>query len=166
MTPEDRDALLEEEILIVRNSGEIPEIALHTSLFYLTQDCDGPQLDLEEHEVQALYDSAIERACEIVLRDLQPDNRDLGLYRGPARTIYNWRRLQKMCSRINRGCPGFDRVVADALISFLHRELADVESNLRCSSVNCSERDLHSFMNELSVDWEELPADWSSLCPE
>jgi len=166
MTPEERGSLLEEEILIVRHSGEIPEIALYSSIYYLTEDSDGPGINLHEHELQSLYDVAIERACEIVLRDLDPDNRDLGMYRGPARTIYNWHRLQDLCRRINRDCPGFEKTVASALISFLHREMEDVQSSVRCSTVNCRVSDLQSFFEELCIDLKKLPADWVSLCPK
>jgi len=166
MTPDDRASLLEEEILIVRHSGEIPEIALYSSFYYLTEDSEGPQITLHEFELQALYDAAIKRACEIVLRDLDPDNRDLGLYRGPARTIYNWHRLQNFCRRINRECPGFTETVAKALVDFINREMQDVQLSMRCSSVNCSERELQSFIAELCIDPGTLPSGWASLCPE
>ena len=166
MIPEERESLLEEEILIVRHSGEIPEIALYSSIYYLTEDSEGPRINLYEAELQSLYDAAIERACEIVLRDLDPDNRDLGMYRGPARTIYNWRRLQRLCRRINRNCPGFDETVTRALIAFIHREMKDVQSCRRCSSVNCSVSELQSFLDELCIDQKKLPSEWTTLCPE
>lgn len=166
MIPEDRDSLLEEEILIVRHSGEIPEIALYSSVYYLTEDSEGPGINLNERERQLLYDAAIARACEIVLRDLDPGNRDLGLYRGPARTIYNWHRLQNLCRRIKRDCPGFCETVAEALVSFIQQEMEDVQSKGRSSSVNCSASELQSFMSELRVDPESLPEEWTLLCQE
>lgn len=162
----DRKALLEEELIIVRNSGEIPEIALHSSLFFLTEDEEGPRLRLREDELQALYQAALARAREIVLRDLDPRNRDLRIYRGVARSLVNWQRLQKFCGRINRQCPGFREMVARELLAFLDNELREVRTGNRTSSVNCSAGDLEAFCRELSLEVSLLPADWAALCPE
>lgn len=160
----DREDLLEEEIIIVRNSGEIPEIALHTSLYYLLKDEDGPQISLSEEELQSLYDAAIERAKEIVLRDLDPGNRDLGIYRGVARSMVNWQRLQKLCGRINRDCPGFEGTVGSALIGFLETETREVGAGHRSSSVNCSAPEIEAFCAKLCLDPCRLPPGWSSIC--
>ena len=160
----DRKGLLEEECILVRNSGEIPEIALHTSLYYLTEDEDGPRLTLEDKELEALYEAALERAREIVLRDLDPGNRDLCMYRGPARSMVNWRRLQEFCGRINRSCPGFSETVSRSLIAFLEAELRDVRAGRRASSVNCSAGELERFCRELSLQPSSLPSGWADLC--
>ena len=45
---------LEEEAIIIGNSGEIPEIAYHGSLFYLMEDADGPGLNLTEADLLPL----------------------------------------------------------------------------------------------------------------
>ena len=42
----ERNALMEEELLLVRHSGEIPEVALHASLHFLCDDEEGPRLIL------------------------------------------------------------------------------------------------------------------------
>jgi hypothetical protein len=162
----DRKALLEEELIIVRNSGEIPEIALHSSLFFLTEDEEGPRLRLREDELQALYQEALARAREIVLRDLDPRNRDLRIYRGVARSLVNWQRLQKFCGRISRQCPGFRETVALALLAFLDNELREVRAGKRASSVNCSAGDLEAYCRELSLEISSLPPGWAALCPE
>lgn len=162
----DREALLEEELIILRNSGEIPEIALHSSLYFLTEDEQGPRLTLREGELQLLYTAALARAREIVLRDLYPHNRDLRIYRGVARSLVNWQRLQRFCGRINRQCPGFRETVARALLAFLDNELREVRAGQRVSSVNCSARDLEIYCRELLVERSLLPAGWRSLCPE
>lgn len=164
MREDERGSILEEEIIILRHSGEIPEIAMHSSLYYLEEDEDGPQLSLREEELHVLYDAALERAREIVLRDLNPDNRDLTIYRGPARSIVNWRRLQNFCRRINRECQGFNEEVFQALVSFIMREVQDVKASARVSSVNCSARELCSFVEELCADINSLPANWRNLC--
>lgn len=166
MTQDDREALLEEEVIILRNSGEIPEIALHSSLYYLEEDGEGPQITLREEELHQLYDAALERAREIVLRDLDPDNRDLGIYRGPARSITNWYRLLSFCNRINRTCHDFNATVSAALFSFLQKECEDQRSAKRLSSVNCSAKEMEKFCAELGVDPQELPDGWRLLCLE
>jgi len=61
VTPEERDELLAEEWLIVRHSGGIPEITLHSSLYYLSKESDGPQLSLSEEELSRLKDAAAQR---------------------------------------------------------------------------------------------------------
>jgi hypothetical protein len=159
-----REDLLEEECIILRNSGEIPEIALQTSLFYLTEDKEGPRITLKEHERQALYAAALKRAREIVLRDLDPQNRDLPFYRGVARSIVNWHRLQNLCSRINRQCPGFEEEVAGALRSFLEKEVEEVQTGCRSSSINCTAHDLKKFCLHLGLDPAELRDGWHMLC--
>jgi hypothetical protein len=161
----DRKALLGDELIIVRNSGEIPEIALHASLYFLTEDENGPRFTLREDELQLLYDAALARAKEIVLCDLDPRNRDLSIYRGIARSLVNWQRLQKFCGRINRPCPEFRETVAPALLAFLENELREVQAG-RVSSVNCSAKDLEAYCRELSMEKTLLPAGWSCLCPE
>ena len=159
-----KDLILEEEYLIVRNSGEIPEIALHATLYYLTEDKDGPRLILTDEDLEFLQDAALERYMEIVLRDLDPENRDLSLYRGVRRTIYNWQRMQDFCGRTGRDCPEFAAVVRKALIDFLHRESRDVQVSLRRSSINCSSSDLEEFRRQLEIAEDSLPDNWQSLC--
>lgn len=160
----DRQSILEDELLLVRNSGEIPEIALHASLYYLTGDEDGPKLVLGDEEREALYSAALERAREIVLRDLEPRNRTLPIFRGPARSMANWRRLQDFCARIQRCCPGFNKRVAGALITFLEAEIRDVGEGRKTSSVNCSAGELERYCGVLSLHPSFLPAGWTELC--
>jgi len=166
MIPGDRESLLEEEIIILRNSGEIPEITLHSSIYYLEDDIEGPRIKLCEEELQQLYDAALARAREIVLRDLDPDNRDLSVYRGLARSIANWHRLQSFCCRINRQYPEFKETVSQALLLFMEREFEDTQKSQRLSSVNCTAEDIMSFCEELCTDVSRLPDGWSCLCKE
>ena len=166
MTDLEREAILEEEVLILRNSGEIPEIALHTSLYYLEEDEEGPRLSLKDRELHRLYDAALARAKEIVLRDLDPGNRDLTIYRGLARSIVNWRRLKSFCRRIDKRCPGFESEVSGALKVFIERECDDVACAGRPSSINCSSDTVLSFCAELGIDPGLLPDGWVQLCPE
>jgi hypothetical protein len=99
-----------------------------------------------------LQEAALERCQEIVLRDLTPDNRDLGLYRGPRRSIYNWQRYCSFCQRIDQQQDDmFKKSVAEALEHFLRQEVDDVAKGERESSVNCTVEDLLAFAEEVGV---------------
>ncbi len=165
MTPDDRVALLEDEVYILRDSGEIPEIAYHATLHYLTQDKQGPRIVLRAEELALLQDAALQRYRTIVLRDLDPANRDLSLYRGVRRTLYNWQRMETFCHRIDRDCIAFKPVVRQALQQFIQQELEDVTSGLRISSVNCSKEDILEFLQLLGSSEDSLPRGWQHLCP-
>jgi len=166
MTDEERMAILEEETFILRDSGEIPEIAFHSTLHYLTENEKGPALVLTSEELELLQDAALFRYREIVLRDLDPANRDLSLYRGVCRTIYNWRRMLDFYNRIGRDASSFKKTVGQALVDFLARELIDVKNGNRISSVNCTVQQLLDLAAMLDVSVDSLPADWRDLCPE
>lgn len=97
-----RQEVLEDEWLIVRHSGEIPEIALHSAFYYLTEDPDGPRLQLSVEERESLQDAAVARYQEVIMRDLCYENRELTIYRGMRRAIFNWRRFIAFCERQER----------------------------------------------------------------
>lgn len=166
MTGEERSHILEDELLIVRHSGEIPEIALHATLHYLAEDPEGPQLILTEAEILSLQDAALARSREIILRDLDPANRDLSLYRGVKRSIYNWQRMQDFCGRIGRDGGDFQAVVRAALLVFLATEADDVGAGRRSSSINCTAEELVDFAGELACAPDLFPANWQALCEE
>lgn len=165
MTMLDKESLLAEELLIVRNSGEIPEIAFHSALHYLTTDPEGPQLTLAAEDIRQLEEQVVARYREIMLRDLDPANRDLRLYRGIRRCIYNWERLGKFCARQGLGCDEeLRREIAAALCAFLHNEALEVREGLRASSVNCTAQELADLCEALAVEVHQLPAGWQQLC--
>jgi hypothetical protein len=152
MTEQERRNIVEDELFFLRDSGELPEIAYHSSLYYLTEDQDGPGLFLTESEQRLLQEAVLERCQQIVLRDLMPDNRDLGIYRGPQRSIYNWQRYCTFCQRIDqRQDDAFKERVAQALVRFIRQEAADMEDGYRESSVNCTAKDLLAFAEEVGV---------------
>lgn len=156
---------LADELLIVRHSGEIPEVALHGSLHYLTCAPDGPQLLLSEAEVGALKMMVVERYREIISRDLEPANRDRALYRGLARAAVNWCRLEKFCRCEGLAAEVHARETRAALLRFLRQELADVAARRRLPSINCPSEELVSFAAALGLPPEELPPGWQTLCP-
>ena len=99
-----RQELLENEWFVVRHSGEIPEIALHSAFHYLTEDLNGPRLQLSAEEIHSLQEAAATRYQEIILRDLCYENRELTVYRGVQRAIFNWRRFVAFCERQDTAC--------------------------------------------------------------
>lgn len=162
-----KECFLEEELLIVRNSGEIPEIAMHGALYYLSRDPEGPGLILEEADIARLAAQALARYREIILRDLEPANRDLSLYRGIKRCLANWERLSKF--RARRGLPedqALRKEIGEALRAFLAKESKEVLAGERISSINCPAPDLLAFCGQLGIAPGQLPEGWEKLCPE
>jgi len=150
--------------LIVRHSGEIPEIALSSVLYYLTEDEDGPCICLSEEERHFLKCGAELRYHEIVLRDLQVGNRDKTIYRGIKRTIYNYYRFIDFCRRRGAELSPLQHQVAAALLTFLHCEVDDVASGNRCSCINASYDEIVAFSLELGISSDKLPAGLEEIC--
>jgi len=163
---DNRKELIEDEWLIVRHSGEIPEIALSSVFYYLTEDEDGPCIRLTEQELNYLQSGAEQRYHEIVLRDLQSENRDKTIYRGLKRTIFNYYRYQAFCLRQGVDSGSFQPQVVSAFLSFIHRETADVASGQRSCCLNVSYTEIAAFSAELGIGMNELPAGLKKICPE
>lgn len=157
---------LDNEWFVVRHSGEIPEIALYTARHYLTEAEDGPRLHLSRDQWARLVDAARVRYEEIVLRDLQVDNRDTSIYRGLARSIANFRRFESFCRRHGLDMQDFCREVAAALQNFLAAEAAEVAKGGRKSCINCTFTELNDFACRIGLDKESLPVSLPRLCPE
>jgi hypothetical protein len=162
----DRKAYITEEEFTVQHSGEIPEITLHSSLYYLAEDPEGPGLELEADEIFFLKQAVIKRYREIILRDLEPENRDKSIYRGLARCAVNWQRLLKFCSREHFNFAALQAETAEALQKFLQQELVDVQSKKRSSSVNCPQEEVSNLAVSLGILPAELPDGWQELCME
>ncbi|MFH7319946.1 hypothetical protein ACHHRT_04940 [Desulfurivibrio sp. D14AmB] len=162
----ERRALLADEELIVRNSGEIPEIAYYNSLYYLREDPQGPGLtDLNREELAGLQAGVVARYREIILRDLTPENRDLAIYRGVRRAIWNWQRLGKFCRRCRLEPAGeLRREIGAALVGFLENEVGETMAGVRTSSLNCTPEELRQFLVVLGVENPPAPGRWLALC--
>ena len=164
MTTITKDALLAEEELIVRHAGEIPEIVFHSALHYLTRDQEGPALALDAADIRRLEEQVIARYREILLRDLDPANRDLRIYRGIRRCIFNWERLDKFLARQGRpDPPGLREEVAHRLGAFLHNEELERREGVRSAAINCTAAELEAFCRQLDVT-QELPLAWQEFC--
>ena len=94
-----KEDLLTDEVLIIEESGEMPEVAYHGTIYYLTRDPDGPSLTLDAQDHIPLKKAVIQRYMTIMIRDLTPDNRSKSLYRGLERCICNWQRLKLFSTR-------------------------------------------------------------------
>ncbi len=175
-----RRELLEDEWFGVRHSGEIPEIALYSALYFLAEDQSGPRLQLRVEEIQSLRQAAATRYQEIILRDLCIENRALRVYRGVQRAIFNWHRYVAFCERHDEECQPLRQITAEAFLILLRKaantvaprspslsstipDSLDPESSLD-NVFNCSFHDLTLFSRELGIDNELVPQEISQLC--
>lgn len=155
---------LSEEKLIVRHSGEIPEVAYHGSIYYLTKDPDGPGIVLDKDDLETLKEEVIHRYTTIMMRDLTPENRDKGMYRGLARCMCNWRRLCLFCGKEKRDVGRIRAETAAALLHLMRREIADARSDIP-SCINCTVAELEEFAGNLELNPDiDLPTGWRELC--
>lgn len=164
MNTNERQALLEEELLLVRHSGEIPEVALHASLHYLCDDADGPRLQLSPQERRTLEEAVLARYQEIILRDLNADNRTLSLFRGIRRANHNWYRFVRFSDKIDRSYEQFRNIAAEALLRYLHITCSENPGGHDCAAVNCTPDALLTFAIALGVDEVRLPENWQYQC--
>ncbi|CAG37807.1 unknown protein [Desulfotalea psychrophila LSv54] len=139
--------LYENEWYVVRHSGEIPEIALHSALYFLTRDKIGPQLELTEVQLKGLQDAALSRFREIILRDILSENIGTSAYRGLSRCMANYQRYLKFCQRQSLEV-GLREQVHRQLIVFLEEELRIVRGDYRSSSIDCSWNNFLEFYEQ------------------
>ena len=152
-------------MLIVRHSGEIPEIAFHSALYYLCEDPAGPRLTLRQKDLFLLRQEVVARYRKLLARDLNPKNRDTRTYRGLKRCIFNWERLGKFYARQELEIEPILRLeIAEALCCFLHQEANEVRAGLRQSCLNCTKEELEVFAQEIGVRPKQLPGDLERLC--
>lgn len=164
--PHPRQDLLEDEWLIVRHSGEIPEIALHSALYFLTEDPQGPRLQLGVEEIQHLREAAASRYEEIILRDLCYENRELTIYRGIRRAIFNWHRFVAFCDRQKIPCHRLHAATAESFLLLLNKVSVATDKATPDSIFNCTFHDLVLFARELGIPEQQLPANIRQLCQE
>lgn len=145
------DELLENEWFIVRHSGETPEIAYNSAIYFLTRSKEGPGLDLKNKQISWLKNGAIDRFRDIVLRDLEHGNAEKPMYRGIKRSIVNFQRFKKFCSRQKIVNCAIKQDAAQALIGFIARELHELEKIDRSTLFNCTFEELLAFADELEV---------------
>ncbi|MDL1972456.1 MAG: hypothetical protein LWW78_04365 [Deltaproteobacteria bacterium] len=152
-----REEVIEEKEIIC-HSGELPEVAFYSSLYFLTEDPDGPHLSLTPEEVTFLKQGVIERYKWIILRDLDPKMRARSEFRGIERAIVNYKRLKRYAEKEQIDIKNIVPEFAKALISYTKVELEDIylrEHSLR--TINCSRSDWQWFLKELGLGPNILP---------
>ncbi len=164
MTEDERRELLADEWLVVRHSGEIPEITLHSTLHYLTEDKDGPGLTLSEKELSSLKEAALARYHEIILRDICVENYHKTMYRGVRRTLYNLQRCQAFATRQSIECDDLRETAAQALLLFLQQGSRAAGKDLPQNFINCSMKELEELSRELGLKVEQLPSNIVQFC--
>ncbi|MGW8193674.1 MAG: hypothetical protein ACWGOX_05355 [Desulforhopalus sp.] len=159
------DQLIENEWYIVRHSGEIPEIAYNSAIYFLTRAKEGPRLRLSEQHRQTLKNAAALRFSEIVLRDLDHSNWGKPIYRGVERSRVNYERFSAFCRRQQIDGAAIRQMAADALIGFLKTELLLIKKNRRRSIINCTYPNLQVYAADLGVELEDSFAELRIHCP-
>ena len=156
--------IVEEEAFLIKHSGETPEIAYHSGLYYLFEDPEGPRLNPEGVDLMPMKRAVFKRYKKILLRDLKPENRDRKIYRGVARSIANWHRLKNFCYREDFDIEGVRKETAKHLLQFLENEFEEVQAGKRSSCINCSFKELREFAIDLGISEEKLPTGLEKLC--
>ncbi len=165
VNPEEKKFILSEEALIIKHSGEIPEVAYHNTLYHLTEDPEGPGIQLLPEDLVPLKQAVLERYQWIILRDISPQNRDRKIYRGLKRCAENWDRLKTFCYKEGMHINNFREKAAAALRNFLFRELEEVKSGQRSRTcINCSYSTLIKLAEDMGLSPEDLPRGIKDLC--
>ena len=162
---DDLTEVIENEWFIVRHSGETPEIAYNSAIYYLSRAQDGPRINLDEKQVKTLKEAAVERYQEIVLRDLLHANCSKSIYRGIARSIVNYHRFCMFCKRQQLEVNRVKSQAADALAVFIETEIEELQKTDRPSVINCSCQELQRYALELGVELGERSEVLAKLCP-
>lgn len=162
---DNHEELFENEWFIVRHSGETPEIAYNSAIYYLTRSKEGPHLDLNDQQIELLQKAAITRSREIIFRDLDHGNSDKSLYRGVARSIVNFNRYMKFCGRQNIKDSSLIESTRDAFTHFLETEIEQIEERGGRSIINCSYDELLVFADQLQLNFKGTFEVLKNNCP-
>lgn len=161
---EDVNELIDNEWYIVRYSGEIPEIAYNSSIYFLTRATVGPQITLSESHLDRLKQAAVDRYEEIILRDLLHENVDKSIYRGIVRSICNYSRFTQFCRRQDLSPDEIRNVARQTLSEFLQIEFERLASKSYHTVINCSFAELTSFARTLGTSFLSEYSLFEPLC--
>jgi len=114
-----RKEVQEEAELILREGGEVPEVAFWNSYFYLTENPEGPILKLSSEEREHLKEAVIKRYLMIIERDLTVQNIGRPCYRGISRARTNWQRLRNFLEKQGISVEPFRQILLRQLDNFL-----------------------------------------------
>lgn len=159
------DQLFENEWYIVRHSGETPEIAYNSAIYFLTRAKEGPRAELTDQQYNTLKEAAVIRYGEIVLRDLNHSNHNKPIYRGLERSRVNFSRFCAFCDRQQVDSAVLRRQAAEALLLFLETELQQLQIDRPVSIINCSFKDLQNYAIDLAIVLDEKFQYLEKYCP-
>jgi hypothetical protein len=157
------DTIIDDEVLMIENGGEMPEVILHGCLYFLGMDPEGPQLALTQQNIRRLKLAVIDGYRSIILRDLTVANRGKSHYRGLARTLVNVQRLRRFCEQEEFDMGPVRVEVGEWLQNFMVAEYSDVSTQARKTCINCSLVDLAQLFALIAFDASRLPAGWQRI---
>ncbi len=160
------DELVENEYYIVRHSGETPEIAYNSAIYFLERAKDGPVIELTPAQRQLLQTAAVDRCEEIIVRDMFHANVGTSIYRGIVRSICNYERFIKFCNRQNLDPEAVKRNVAPIYSTFLERELHNISNGDAPTVINCTFIELREFAITLGVEFPPEYQLFQAHCPQ
>lgn len=160
----DIDALIEDEWYTVRYSGEIPEVAYHGALFHLTEEQDGPRIELQNDHKELLLEAVTQRYLDITLRDLLPENKNTGAYRGIKRSFVNWQRFVLFCKRHDIEGTRHRETIGAAFVECVQHEVGLAEKEKSPAEFNCSFSELHRFAELLGLQPTAIPGSAQHYC--
>jgi len=138
-------------VLIIDHSGELPEVAYHNSLYYLSEDIDGPGIELGENDLLALRMAVIRQYIRIIERDITTSNRDRRIYRGLERAWINWRRCQAFAEKYHIDLSEARDRILEKLRNFLMDEVDRIKSGKEYSlDINAGQ--LACFLKDLGCN--------------
>ena len=161
---DDKENILSEEVFLILHSGEVPEVAYYGSIHYLTEDPEGPLLNIKPQDLKSLEEAVVQRYRTIILRDITPGNRDRSIYRGLKRCAANWKRLVNFSDKRGMDISSIRMEAAEALKDFLRQEIMDVSSGKRKTCINCSYSVLTELAYVLGLSKDDLPTRVEMLC--
>ncbi len=158
-----RQELIADEVFMLVDGGEMPEVAFHSAVYYLTKDEDGPGLELHGEDIAILKEAVVQRYQAIVLRDLCPETKATSSYRGLERSAANWQRLKLYAERENIDLSSIQTQAGQALLTFLRHEYNAVICQGEVCCVNCSQERLIAYATCLGVVLDSEVAQWREL---
>lgn len=159
------DEFIENEWYVVRHSGEIPEIAYNSAVYFLTRAVGGPQLTLAESQRGHLKQAAVDRFEEIISRDLYHENITTPGYRGVARSLCNYERFVQFCKRQDLSPLSIRKTTAELYSTFLQVESRRLVAEGQTTVINCSFAELKRFAVTLGTPFLDDYLIFQAYCP-
>ena len=139
--------IFEEADFILLQGGEMPEVALHESLYSLER----LGIDPDPDEKRRLEGAVLERYRVIVRRDLDLRNRCFSHFRGPARARVNVGRLLRFAAGRDLNASPAVSEARTMLSEYLATEAMEIESGRAWNTVGLNRVELTAFLSELGA---------------